>query len=286
MQQNPMTQPAQVHPMPEHKCSSAVCAVAKVFGTTELLESILCSLDTKDVLYLRRISKQWDTTVQSSPYLRLHFFTYPQWDRPPSEYQLLPLKLPGVIIQADEPIHLGQWIKVSMTSEAAKRICPEPKQRVRARSIFEGLRGGLGRSSNDAWPASSNTASVTGSLKYEDLKIVQPPLLGMQAYLEGHGAQAESSTMPMTSFAAMSLVAGASAQREPLPAVAKLSCDSGMTLGFLAETALELLGSRNSGPSDVTGMKVVFKAIISFCSTDASPRRGTRRNLRTVTRIG
>lgn len=269
----------------QHECSAAVCAVAKAFETTELLESILCFLETKDVLSLRRTNKHWNSTVHSSPYLRLHFFTYPQWERPSSQYKLLPINLPGVAIEEDEPIHLGQWIKVTITPEAAKRICPEPKQRVRSRSIFEGLRGGLGRSSNDAWPASTATPATNGSLKYETLHIAQPPLLGMQAFLVHESSTSESLPTPTTSFAAMSLLGGVPRRHGPT-AVAKLSCDSGITLGFLAETAQELLGSQRSGPSSATDVKVVFKAIISFGPADTSPRRSSRRNLRTVTRIG
>ena len=129
-------EPPETPSLPQHECSAANCAVAKVFETAELLEAILCFLDTKDVLELRRTNKQhWNATVHSSPYLRLHFFTYRQWERPSAEYQLLPLSLPGVEIRLDEPIHLGQWIEVTITLEAAKRICPEPKQRVRSRSI-------------------------------------------------------------------------------------------------------------------------------------------------------
>lgn len=278
--------PVEAPPLSQHACSAPVCAVIKAFETTELLECILSFLDTTDVLSLRRTGRQWNTTVQSSPYLRLHFFTYPQWERPTTEYQLLPVNLSGVVIEAGEPIHLGQWVKASMTLQAAKRICPEPRQRVRARSIFEGLRGGLGRSSSDAWPGSTPATPATGGVKYEDLKIVQPPLLGMQAYIIRGDSALESAADPATSLAAMSLDAGAPAADEGHPAVAKLSCDSGITLGFLAETTHELLGSQTGGSSSASGTRVEFRAIISFCANDASARRTSRRNLRTVTRIG
>lgn len=265
-----------------HSCDAAICSVAKVFETTELLESILCLLDTSDVLSLRRTNKHWNSAIQSSPHLRLHFFTYPQWERPPSEYQLLPLSVPGVTIEKDEPIHLGQWMKVTLTPEAAKRICPEPEQRVRSRSIFEGLRGGLGRSSNDIWPNSPAKSVPGGRVKYADLHISQPPLLGMQAYLIHQTSTTTTTSGPRTA----SLAAAAStSQREP-QAIAKVSCDSGITLGFLAETAQDLLTSQTSGPSNAGEVKVVFKAIISFCESDSTPRRSTRRNQRTVTRLG
>ena len=271
----------------QHACSAAVCAVLKVFETTELLESILCFLDTKDVLSLRRTNRRWNSIVHTSPYLRLHFFTYTQWERPPSRYQLLPVNLSGITIQEEVPIELGQWVKVTMTPEAAKSICPEPKQRVRSRSIFEGMRGGLGslnRSSNDAWPASTAPPPTsTGSLQYENLQISQPPILGMQAYVVHPNVLDDR----FEARAVNSLLSGPlyAPSRDP-PPIAKLSCDAGITLGFLAQTAQELLGSQVAGPSSHGEVFVVFKAIISFCDADSSPKKSTRRNLRTVTRIG
>lgn len=284
---------AEASSLPQHSCSEAVCAIAKVFETTELLESILSFLDTRDVLLIRRTNKHWNSTVYSSPYLRLHFFTYPQWERPPTDYQLLPFSLPGINVEKDEPIERGQWVKVSMTLDAARRICPAPKQRVRSRSIFEGLRGGLGRSSNDAWPASTAaTVAMSSELRYEDLQIAQPPLLGMQAHIihRSLGPDSPSSGPPPSPALRCPppspFLASRARPDSNSPAVAKLSCDAGITLGFLAETAQELIGSLKSGPSHESEVKVVFKAIVSFSEGEVSPRKGTRRKLRTVTRIG
>lgn len=277
-------------PLEQHDCKAAVCSVIKTFETTELLEAILCFLDRKDVISLRRTTKRWDSLVHSSPFLRLHFYNRPQWKRPPSSYQLLPLSIPGITIENGEPIHLGRWIQVTMTPEAAKRICPEPRQRVRSRSIFEGLRGGLGRSSNDAWPAGTATEDEGGSLKREDLYIVQPPLLGMQARLIRQVRKSDPERLAAGSAVSRDIggVAEVSDEaqspHEP-PAIAKLSCDAGITLGFLAETAQELLGPRTSGPSNAGDVKIVFKAIISFGAAEISPR-ATRRQVRTVMRIG
>ena len=271
-------------PPPEpHSCSSDTCSLAKVFETTELLELILGLLGTQDVLRLRGTSRRWNSTVISSPLLRLHFFTYPQWQRPASEYQLLPLTLPGLMIEAGDMIHLGQWISFTLTSEAARRICPEPKQRVRARSIYEGLRGGLGRTSNDTWPASSSTKGHDGKSSYEELQIMQPPMLGMQAYVVDAPSLTDPTPTEPTSLNLDDLDLNESPSSA---ACAKISCDAGITLGFLADTAQTLLAPQPSGPSQTTEKAVLFKAIVSFCQSESSAKRRGGRSVRSVTRIG
>ena len=269
-------------PLEQHKCDAAICAAAKVFETTELLESVLSFLDTKCILELRRTSSHWAATIQQSPPLRLHFFYYPQFTRPTDEFQLLPLSLPGLSIELGEPLHLGRWIHVSMTKEAARKIAPDPKvsRRPRSRSIFEGLRGGLGPRagpSTDPWPAARSTPSTSGTFQVEDLFVTQPPVVGMQAFLT-------ASPSATSSASAKDSWDGESSEDEvnyPAPC-AKLSCDAGITLGFLAETAQSLLpSSPQAGGGEA---KVVFKAIVSFCKGEAAPRkRGTNRS---VTRIG
>ena len=264
-------------PLEQHICSSAMCAVAKVFETTELLELVLSFLETRDVFSLRLTSRLWNSTIHQSPQLRLHFFTCGQWSRPGSRFQLLPLHVHGLTIELGQEIHLGQWFTVSFTTEAARRVAPDPKpnRRVRSRSIFEGLRGGLGsrtQKANDSWPASKATPTINSTLQYEDLFVIQPPVLGMQAFVILAKEIADESGA--TEDLAMAT--------EPRPC-AKLWCDAGITLGFLAETAQSLLASQKAGPSNAEDAIVVFKAIMSFCAPEQSPKKRT--NTRSVTRL-
>ena len=272
-----------IQPGEAHTCSSAVCAISKVFETTELLELILSSLDTKDIISLRRTNHHWHSTVEHSPQLRLHFFTYGQWSRPGASFQLLPLNLPGLTIEQGDELHLGQWINISFTPEAARKICPEakPSRRVRSRSIFEGLRGGLGsrtQGASDGWPRSNATPTVSSTLQYEDLFVTQPPIVGMQAFI----------VYPKRFASDDGRCEGDEAEERDLPAAcAKLNSDAGITLGFLAETAHELLAShrKESGPSnlDPADVRVVYKGIMSFCAPEEAPRK--RNHSRLVTRI-
>ena len=96
-----------MHPLVQHDCSAAICAIANVFETTELLELILSFLESRDVFSLRRTSRLWDSTIHQSPQLRLHFFTYGQWSRPGSQFLLLPLSLPGPHNRARRRATLG-----------------------------------------------------------------------------------------------------------------------------------------------------------------------------------
>lgn len=280
----PKTEPS-VHekprePVSPHSCSSNVCALAKVFETTELLESILSYLETPNILRVRRTSRLWDATIHQSPQLRLHFFTYGQWGRHGEDYQLLPLNLPGLTITAEKLIHLGQWVSIQFTSEAARRIAcnPRPHKRVRSRSIFEGLRGGLGSHAQRAggtWPDSKATPTVHSSFQYEDLFVSQPPLLGMQAYLTLH-RQHQGSDETTEDNEAEGVTAA--------PACAKMSCEAGITLGFLAETAQSILASSDdTAPSDMVDATVEFKAIMSF--TEAKVTSKKRSTTRSVVRM-
>ncbi|KAK5167023.1 uncharacterized protein LTR77_007752 [Saxophila tyrrhenica] len=286
-------------PMEQHSCTSPECAVTKVFETTELLELIMQHLQTSDVLVLRRTSRKWDATIHQSPQLRLHFFTYGQWSRPGSKYQLLPLKLPGLEIGDGNGIHLGRWITVSLTPEAARRIAPDARhnRRVRARSINEGLRGGLGslaQKSGDSWPNGSTTASDkttsadAGTLQYEDLFVTQPPLMGMQAFL-AKPPKAQSDEDKSTIEASMSGcrlddLDELEKLEEPERPSAKLSCESGMTLGFLAETAQSILSPSDPASSKVEEATIVFKAIMSFTEPQTISKK--RSTTRSVVRLG
>ncbi|KAI6910411.1 hypothetical protein KC355_g18393, partial [Hortaea werneckii] len=196
--------------------------------------------------------------------------------RPADEFILLPLSLPGLLIQQGEPLHLGRWIHISMTEAAVKVICPfdsTPKKRLRSRSFFEGLRGGIGAragSSGDQWPktaehAVNSSAGTEGvsALQYKDLFVAQPPVVGMQAFIYTNFTSAtenDSDTDAST--------------KHPC-ACAKLSCDAGITLGFLAETAQSLLRSRQAEPASSAAAKdvrVVFKAIVSFTKGEKKRR--------------
>ncbi|KAK5724386.1 hypothetical protein LTR15_004431 [Elasticomyces elasticus] len=261
-------------PLKPHTCNAAVCAVTKVFETTELLEVILAFLESKDVCSLRRTSPVWNATINTSPELRLHQFYYPQFTRPASDFQLLPLSLPGLTIELGEPIHLGQWISVSLTLDAANTIVPNASGRtLRSSSIFGGLGGGQASrqgGSRGIWIAPSRSppkpATAGSRLRYSDLHITQPPILGIQAFIVApsdatNGERGEDGT-------------------PELAACAKLSCDAGITLGFLAETVEALLASSKHE----AGVKVLFKAIVSFPQSEIAPRK--RGVARSVTRIG
>lgn len=250
-------------PLQQHNCTAAECAVIKVFHTMELIELIFSFLEYRDIHSLRNINRHCNYTVKESKQLRIQFFSSGQWRRPGAQFQLLPLSLPGVTIEAGEELHLGQWIEVSFTPEAARRISPwpNPTKRVRSRSIFEGLRGGLGnKAQNDPWPASNSTSAIDETLQYEDLLISQPPTVGMHAFVIG----------PRTT----STTAEDMSTESETPACAKLSSDTGITLGFLAETAHSFL-ARNDGPSEPEDVKVVFKAIMSFSEPDQTARKRT-----------
>ncbi|GAB1738147.1 hypothetical protein NU219Hw_g2678t1 [Hortaea werneckii] len=275
-----------------HNCLSATCSLREVFQTTELLELILSFIETKDILAQRLTSKQWASTIIASPQLRLHFFYYPQFTRPADEFILLPLSLPGLLIQQGEPLHLGRWIHISMTEAAAKTIHPfdsTPRTRLRSRSFFEGLRGGLGAkpgSSSDQWPKadehiinpSAGNPSIA-ALQYKDLFVAQPPVVGMQAFIY--------TDAPSPSASSCSSEEADDSPTKPPCACAKLSCDAGITLGFLAETAQSLLRSRQAEPASSAAaedVRIVFNAIVSFTKGESAPRK--RGASRRISRIG
>jgi hypothetical protein len=255
----------------QHQCQAKECSVAKVFETTELLEIILSNLETHEILNVRLTNKAWNDAVKQSPGLRIHLFAFPQYNRPAADFLLLPLRLPGLNIELGKPIERGQWIQATLTLDAARKIAPERNARrpvVRSRSIFSGLRGGLQRrpragSSKDVWPLTAEPAvkPMGTALQYNDLYITQPPIVGMQAF----AVPTKAGTVDQEAGDDDSFATGA-----------KLSCDAGITLGFLAETAQSLLPSASTkSPSGIEASKderkVAFKAIVSF--TDGSPSK-------------
>lgn len=154
-----------------------------------------------------------------------------------------------------------------MSARAAHQISPPDvrRRRPRARSIFEGLRGGLGsRPQNDEWPVRTCKGPVEPLVKTAQLLVIQPPIVGMQAFVTRPAASvASSSTTPPDEQ-----VEGA--------ACAKLYCEAGINLGFLAETAASLLSSDDSA-------SVIFKAIVSFSAPTHDQRK--RRPERNITYI-
>lgn len=265
-------------PLEQHVCSAEACAVSKVFETTELLEIILKFLDTDNVLALRRTSSKWNAVTKKSPTLRLHFFVHPRWDLHPQNFELLDLKIPGLSIERGDPLDMGHWVLIKMNTAAARRICPtwRSRRRLRSRSIYEGLRGGLGtraeRQEDDPWPAPKPTRKVKSgatAAKHKELFVVEPPVLGMQAFI----IEPEDASKPHV-------------QDDPddcgPSACAKLHCDAGIKLGFLADTTLSLL-SDHQGLTETEERAVLFKAIISFASPTKGPRKRT--TTKSVTRI-
>lgn len=267
-------------PLEQHHCPASTCSILQVFETTELLELILNHLNTKDVLSLRRTSTHWDSTINHSPYLRLHSFAIPHWRRPGINYELLPLTLPGLRISPGQGIDKGQWIIASFTADTIRVILktpPPPKALVRSNSIYEGLRAGGGSRAKAAiataaWQSSRSSepfSQPSSPIPYRDLLITQPPLLGMQAFTI-YADDAPSATAA-TSIDDENAVAD-------LDFAAKCANYTGITLGFLAGIAQSLLAGETgeedgrpfARPSSSTSpsrrpVKVVFKAIMSFC---------------------
>jgi len=174
----------------------------------------------------------------------------------------------GLVIEVGEQIHLGQWVRVSMTKDAARTILPPSGtgKRVRSRSIYEGLRGGLGSRpsrSSDQWPASEATKVDRGP--YEAMFFCQPPAVGMQAFVI-HDTPVGNRNNELEARG---------------PAAAKLSWDAGITLGFMAESAQALLAAAKHEGGDTS---VVFETIISFCAPEQAPRK--RGVLRSFTMLG
>lgn len=263
-----------------HVCERPTCSVNKVFETTELLEHILTFIPTRQILLLQRTCSKWNTLIRESPTLRLHRFVEPQWQLPGSQFELLPLALPGLTIRRGPPVHLGQWIEICIKPDAVATILKQRKQsRQTARSPaffydFDDL----------------NVAPIRQPASLQpnpnDLMVSQPPLTNMQAFLVPSEEPPATTTGGSSEAAATSHGEGegerssnaqSSSPNEVPSAHSKIACDAGVTIGFMADVAESLL-------EKTTDKHVVFKAIISFCSpSDAAPRK--RSSNRWVTKI-
>jgi hypothetical protein len=268
------------HPLvTPHSCDHPECAVAKVFETLELLEHVLTFLPTSQILSLQQLNKRWNSLIISSPRLRLHHFVKPQWRRPASDFQLLPLTFPGLEIKRGSAAHMGHWVEVHLDLAATQQI-------LNTRSGSPS-KSSLSRSPSYAYdfvctrPESSREASISSSLPaYADLLITQPPLKGMLAYLAGPDDDAPNRVSSATESSEQLSSAFPAAH-------SKISCDAGISLGFVAEVAETLLKPRKTGGKvkhREDRRRVVFKAIVSYgVQSDAAPR--IRSTTRTVTSI-
>lgn len=109
---------------------------------------------------------------------------------------------------------------------------------------------------------------------YADLFVTQPPLKGMQAFLvDAHDVKSETATPE-------------DQQTVAPKAHAKMSCDAGITLGFLAEVTEWMFEKRERllQAENHQDKVAVFRAIVSYCvQSDAAPRM--RSATKTVTEI-
>ncbi|KAF2772328.1 hypothetical protein EJ03DRAFT_348707 [Teratosphaeria nubilosa] len=108
-------------------------------------------------------------------------------------------------------------------------------------------------------------------IKHEELYITQPPVCAVQAFL-----------YPQSSLLDSAYGSGEAGDEEEPSACAKLSCDTGVTLGFLAEMALSILPAPSASgrltfkelaERKKSEKQVMFKAIMSFTDEHAKERR-------------
>lgn len=122
-------------------------------------------------------------------------------------------------------------------------------------------------------PSSLRKPSTLSSLlSYADLMITQPPLKGMQAFLmDAKDSALHHGTSEAEYTDQQSIV---------IPVVhSKISCDAGITLGFVADVAEELPEKRKTSDKVEYHQDkvVVFKAIVSYCvQSDAAPRKRSK----------
>ncbi|CZT24587.1 uncharacterized protein RCC_10312 [Ramularia collo-cygni] len=252
----------QLQPVAQHDCRQPICSMAKVFETTELLEMVLGHLETPDVVQLQRTCKHWLSLVNKSPQLRVNLFVHAQWNRDASKFQLLNINLPGLHSELDEPINLGRWIHISMSVKAARIILDSANRHLPTRP----------QSISRNFPADrtylpgldEDLPGLHGDLQYGRLQVVQPPVIGMQAFITP-SKQRQGGADGVSSLCA------------------KLACDAGITLGFLAETTLSLLTDGKNKHNPDENRSIVYTAIISFCAPVVALRK--RSLVRTVTSI-
>ena len=229
--------------------------MVKALNTIEILEHVCTFLPPMDVLQLQLVNKEWRSLVVHSPQLSPHLFVEPQWSYSAIDFQLLLLAIPGLEIKRDDPVHLGQWVEVRMSLAAAKEILATAKK-----NKISSLR-----------PV---PPTLVLRPNHADLLITQPPLKGMQGFLiDAHDVTSET--------------ASPEDQQTVTPeAHAKMSCDAGITLGFLAEVAEWMFEKRGRllRAQNHQNKVAVFRAIVSYCvQSDAAPRM--RSATRTVTEI-
>lgn len=270
-------------PWRQHQCTSPSCSALKVFGTPELLALVLTFLDTSDILISRRVNKTWARAVTDTPQLRMCLFLRPQWLRPPANYMLLDYGIPGLSIQKGDPVDKGQWIEITMNARAAREIVPWAcSRRTRRDSMALALSRmrSMSVTSNvysSGAPEGVRTAQAL-KVKYDELHIMQPPLLGIQAYMIDPDGSDASSMGSSTGSDSDNDDNDPDASQTPAPC-AKISCDAGINLEFVAEATLALLPERGGDPDD-DDRQIVFKAIVSFCEPAQSLRkRGTTRSV-------
>lgn len=229
--------------------------MVKAMNTIEILEHICTFLAPIDVLQLQMVNKKWRSLVVHSPQLSPHLFVEPQWSHSAINFQLLLLAVPGLEIKRDGPVHLGQWVEVRMSLAAAKEILATARK-------------------NKITSLRPVPPILLLRPNFADLFITQPPLKGMQAFLvDAHDVSRETATPE-------------DQQTVAPKAHAKMSCDAGITLGFLAEVT-EWMFEKRERPLQAENHQdkvAVFKAIVSYCvQSDAAPRM--RSATRTVTEI-
>ena len=229
--------------------------MVRALNTLEILEHACTFLAPMDVLQPQLVSKKWRSLVVHSPQLSPHLFVEPQWSHSSINFQLLLLAIPGLQVKRDEPVHLGQWVEVRMNLAAAKKILATAKK-----SKISSLR--------------PIPPILLLRPNYADLFITQPPLKGMQAFLaDAHNVHLETASP------------GDRQATAPV-AHAKMSCDAGITLGFLAEIAERMFEKRERllQAGNHRDKVAVFRAIVSYCvQSDAAPRM--RSATRTVTEV-
>lgn len=274
---------SELTPWRQHQCTSPSCSALKVFGTPELLALVLAFLDTSHILISRRVNRTWARAVTDTRQLRTCLFLRPQWLRPPANYMLLDYEIPGLSIQKGDPVDKGQWIEITMNASAAREIVPWTcSRRTRRDSMALALSRTRGMGSTSSVYSAGVPEGVRNpqalKVKYDELHIMQPPLLGIQAYMIDPDGSDASSMGSSTGSDSDNDDEDPYASQTPAPC-AKISCDAGINLEFVAEATLALLPERGGDPDD-DGRQIVFKAIVSFCEPAQSLRkRGTTRSV-------
>lgn len=264
-------------PLSPHSCDLSDCALVKILGTPEVLENVLVFISTVQLLPLRLVNRTWNSLITESPQLRLHLFVHPRWQHPSTDFWLLSPPIPGIEIKRGDAVHLGQWVEIRMNLAAAQAVQSTSGDSTSQTDI---IRSSFSANLYSIDPESPrNPSALSSLLLYADLMITQPPLKGMQAFL----IDVKDSSLCFSSSEAEDT----DQQSSAIPvAHSKISCDAGITLGFVADVTRKALEKRRfAGRVEHHKDKVVvFKAIVSYCvQSDAAPKK--RSTTRAVTRI-